>query len=116
LTSSSVCAAFLCKEERCSRQGGGLDGPHRRASNITRTNPAKPHPAKARQAAGHCVSIDTSSFRWTSASRRSRSPPFVEALRFRTQSAIRRCISVLSFFVRTLCPAPEEAAQEQARK
>jgi hypothetical protein len=40
----------------------------------------------------------------------------VEALHLRTQSAIRRCISVLSFFVRTLCPAPEEAAQEQARK
>jgi len=42
--------------------------------------------------------------------------PSVEALHFRTQSAIRRCISVLSFFVHTLCPAPEEAAREQARK
>jgi hypothetical protein len=83
---------------------------------ITRTNPAKPHPAKARQAAGHCVSIDTSSFSLDVSFPALLIAPFVEALHFRTQSAIRRCISVLSFFVHTLCPAPEEAAQEQARK
>jgi hypothetical protein len=116
LTSSRVCAAFLCKEERCSRQGGGLDGPHRHASNITRSNRSQTASdegnARRRPLREHrdqLVSLDVSFPTLLIA-------PFVEALHFRTQSAIPRCISVLSFFVRTLCPAPEEAAQEQVRK